>query len=99
MTDDEDMGHREQGFYTKDIYDNGTYVVNLFSTMVITMCLILKNRCFMSMSQPRKYFIHKHLEKAVCDFVDKWSIDESDSRHSFTAQTTKLSKNTNQIAN
>ena len=80
MTDDEDMGHREQGFYTKDIYDNGNvrrefifdnghyYVLNIEEQMLYVYEPI-----------PEEYFIHKHLEKAVCDFVDKWSIDESDS--------------------
>lgn len=77
MKDDEVMGQRGQGFYAKDIIDNGHECRNfifdngnkyLFDTeeMMLHVCEPI----------PQEYFIHKYLEKIVSDFVDRWAIKE-----------------------
>ncbi|MCA6471293.1 MAG: hypothetical protein IM591_12990 [Chitinophagaceae bacterium] len=76
MTDDEEMGRREKGFYVKDIieahhacrkyiFDNGhQYVHDLEAQILYVRDTISK-----------EYFIHKYLEKVVSDFINDWSID------------------------
>lgn len=76
MTDDEEMGRREKGFYVKDIieahhacrkyiFDNGhQYVHDLEEQILYVRDIISK-----------EYFIHKYLEKEVSDFINDWSID------------------------
>ena len=78
MADDEEMGQRGKGCYIKDIHKNGHecrnyifdnghhYVLDIEEQMIYVCEPILE-----------EYFIHKFLEKAVSDFIDKWSIDVS----------------------
>ncbi len=80
MTDDDVMGHRKQGFYIKDIIDNGHECLNfIFDNGHHYVYDREDGMLYVCEPIPEEYFIHKHLEKAVCDFVDKLSIDESDS--------------------
>lgn len=77
MKDDEVMGRREQGFYIKDIIDNGhecrsfifdngnKYLIDI-EEMMLYVCEPI----------PEEYFIHKYLEKVVSDFIDRWVIEE-----------------------
>lgn len=77
MTDDEVMGQSGQGFYIKDIIDNGHECRNfmfdngnkyLFDTEEIML--------YVCEPIPQEYFIHKYLEKIVSNFVDRWAIKE-----------------------
>jgi hypothetical protein len=75
MTDDEEMGHREQGYYIKDIMDNGHESCNIifdnghhyvfdYDDQMLYVCKPISE----------EYFIHKYLEKVVSDFIEEWSI-------------------------
>lgn len=80
MTDDEIMGQREQGFYVKDIIDNGHECQNFIFDNGHHYLLDNEEQMLYTCDPiPEEYFIHKFLEKVVSDFIDKWSIDESDS--------------------
>lgn len=78
MTDDEEMGQREQGFYVKDIIDEGHESRNFIFDNGHHYVLDLEEQ-ILYVCEPilEEYFIHKHLEKVVSDFIDEWSIDVS----------------------
>ena len=79
MTDDEEMGQREQGFYIKDIIDNGHECQNFIFDNGHHYLLDNEEQMLCVCEPiPEEYFIHKFLEKIVSDFIDKWSIGESD---------------------
>ncbi|MBX2907326.1 MAG: hypothetical protein KF744_14875 [Taibaiella sp.] len=76
MADDEEMGQREQGFYVKDILDNGHESQNFIFDNGHHYVFDLKEQMlYVCEPIPEEYFIHKHLEKVVSDFIDKWSVD------------------------
>lgn len=76
MADDEEMGQREQGFYVKDILDNGHESRNFIFDNGHHYVLDLEEQMlYVCDPIPEEYFIHKFLEKVVSDFIDKWSID------------------------
>ena len=78
MTDDEEMGQREQGFFVKDIIDDGHECRNFIFDNGHHYVLDLEEQMlYVCESIPKEYFIHKHLEKVVSDFIDEWSIDVS----------------------
>jgi hypothetical protein len=78
MTDDEEMGQRELGYYVKDIIDNGHECRNFIFDNGHHYLLDNEDQMlYICVPIPEEYFIHKFLEKAVSDFVDKWSIDVS----------------------
>lgn len=80
MTDDEVMGQRERGFYIKDIIDNGHECSNIiFDNGHHYVIDKEEQMLYVCEPIPEEYFIHKYLEKVVSDFIDKWSIGESDS--------------------
>lgn len=78
MTDDEEMGQREQGFFVKDIIDNGHVCQNFIFDNGNHYVLDLEEQ-ILYVCEPisKEYFIHKHLEKVVSDFIKEWSIDVS----------------------
>ncbi|MBF4466226.1 GNAT family N-acetyltransferase [Flavobacterium sp. LC2016-12] len=79
MTDDQVMGKREQGYYIKDIIDNGRDCLNyIFDNGHHYVLDIEEQILYICEPIPTEYFIHKYLEKIVRDFIDKWLIDESD---------------------
>lgn len=79
MTDDEAMGQRGQGVYTKDFIDNGNECTNyIFDNGHKYVLDKVEQMLYVCEPIPQEYFIHKHLEKVVIDFVEKWSIKESD---------------------
>lgn len=79
MTDDEVMGQREQGFYRKDIIDNGHECINFIFDNGHHYVLD-KEEQMLYICEPisEDYFIHKFFEKAVSDFINEWSIGKSD---------------------
>lgn len=80
MTDDEEMGQRQQGCYVKDIIDQGHECLNyIFDNG--HHYVFDKEEQMLYVCEPisEEYFIHKYLEKAVSDFIDKWSINKSGS--------------------
>lgn len=78
MTDDEEMGQREQGFYVKEIIDEGHECRNFIFDNGHHYVLDLEEQMlYVCEPIPDEYFIHKHLEKVVSDFIDEWSIDVS----------------------
>lgn len=79
MTDDEVMGQRGQGVYTKDFIDNGNECTNyIFDNGNKYVLDKVEQMLYDYEPIPKEYFIHKYLEKIVSDFVNKWSIKESD---------------------
>jgi hypothetical protein len=79
MTDDEEMGQREHGFYVKDIIDNGHECQNfIFDNGHHYLLDNEEQMLYVCEPIPEEYFIHKFLEKIVSDFIDKWSIGELD---------------------
>ena len=75
MTDDEAMGQRGQGVYTKDFIDNGNECTNyIFDNGNKYVLDKVEQMLYVCEPIPQEYFIHKHLEKVVSDFVEKWSI-------------------------
>ena len=77
MTDDQVMGQRGQGYYIKDIIDNGHQCRNFIFDNG-NEYLIDKQEMMLYVCEPipEEYFIHKYLEKVVSDFVDRWAIEE-----------------------
>lgn len=77
MAGDEVMGHREQGFYVKDIIDDGRACRNfIFDNGHHYVLDKEEQMLYVCEPIPEAYFIHKHLEKIVSDFVDEWSIGQ-----------------------
>lgn len=77
MTDDEVMGQRGQGVYIKDIIDNGHECRNfIFDNGHHYIFDIEEKMLYVCERISEDYFIHKHLEKTISDFVDKWAIKE-----------------------
>ena len=77
MTDDEVMGQRVQGFYIKDIIDNGHKCRNfIFDNGHHYVFDNVEEMFYVCESIPEEYLIHKYLEKVVSDFVKTWSIDK-----------------------
>lgn len=77
MTDDEAMGQRGQGVYTKDFIDNGNECTNyIFDNGHKYVLDKVEQMLYLCEPMQKEYFIHKYLEKVVSDFIDKWSIDE-----------------------
>ena len=81
MTDDEVMGKREQGFYRKDIIDDGHECRNFIFDNGHHYVLD-KEEQMLYVCEPisEDYFIHKFLEKVVSDFINEWSIGKSDNK-------------------
>lgn len=78
MSDDEEMGKREKGFYKKDIIDNGHECRNfIFDNGHHYVLDNEEQMLYVCEPKPEEYFIHKYLEKVVSDFIDEWSIGES----------------------
>lgn len=76
MTDDEVMGQRQQGVYVKDIIEDGRECRNYIFDNGHHYLLDLEEQTLYTCKPiPEAYFIHKHLEKVVTDFIEEWSID------------------------
>lgn len=76
--DDDEMGVRGIGCYVKDIYKNEReYTKIIFDNGRYYIIDNENGDVRDSGSIPEEYFIHKHLEKVVSDFIDKCSIDVS----------------------
>ncbi len=81
LQDDETMGKREQGFYTKFIKDEGhDCKLFIFDNGHRYLLDIEEVKLYKSESIPEESFIHKHLEKIVSDFVSKWELDPEEYR-------------------
>lgn len=75
MTDDEEMGQRGNGVFIKDFIDNGHECRNfIFDNGHKYVFDKEEDMLYVYEPIPEEYFIHKHLEKIVSDFVDKLSI-------------------------
>lgn len=76
MTEDEVMGQRGQGIYIKDIIDKGHECQNfIFDNGHHYLFDMEEQMLYVCEAIPEEYFIHKHLEKIVSDFIDQWPIE------------------------
>lgn len=78
MEDDETMGKREQGFYTKFIMDNGHQCRRfIFDNGHRYLLDIEEETLYPCEPVPEEYFIHKYIEKLISDFASKWQLTSS----------------------
>lgn len=79
LEDDEALGKRMRGFYIKDFYENDhkcrSFIFDNGHQYVLDT---VEQMLYVCEPIPEEYFLHKYIEKAVSDFIDKWSISESD---------------------
>jgi hypothetical protein len=79
MTDDEAMGQRGQGVYVQDFYDNGNECTNfIFDNGNKYVFDKVEQMLYVCEPIPKEYFIHKHIEKTISDFMTEFQINKLD---------------------
>lgn len=79
MTDDATLGNRLPGYYVRIIEDEGHQCQEfVFDNGEHFIHDIEEAKLFIAEPIPDEFFLHKHLEKEVSDFMDKYRVCDAD---------------------